>query len=151
MDHRMDMFIGQHKLELSENRSFVIPEEFRALLADGLFVTRGFEKNLLLMSEAVFKGIYQRIASLNIADSQARLLQRLIVSNAARLAVDANGSIRIPEDLSTVTGLQDDIMLVGQGDYAEVWSSAAWRDQSNTLLDTEANAQRFAHIDLALK
>lgn len=145
------MFLGQRHLELSENRSFVIPEEFRKLLANGLYVTRGFEKNLLIMSETVFKGIYQRIAGLNIADSQARLLQRLIIANATRLEMEENGSIQIPETLTAAADLKMEIVLVGQGEYAEVWSADAWREQSNTLLDIEANTNRFAQLDLALK
>ena len=40
---------------------------------DGAYVTRGFEQNLLIMSEREFQEIYKRVAGLNIADPLARL------------------------------------------------------------------------------
>jgi DNA-binding transcriptional regulator/RsmH inhibitor MraZ len=50
----------------------------------------------------------------------------------------------------TFAGLEKEIILVGQGDYFEVWAPAQWEKQSAILLDTAANTGRFAHLDLAL-
>jgi MraZ protein len=116
----------------------------------GAYITRGFEQNLLIMSESVFQEIYKRVVSLNLADPRARLLLRLILGNAARLEMDETGQAVIPQDLKAVTGLEKDIILVGMGDYFEVWSPANWEQQSAALLDTAANSVRFAELDLAL-
>jgi MraZ protein len=146
----MDMFLGQCKQALSEKHEFEIPEEFRKFLADGLYLTRGFEQNLLLMSEAVFKEKSRRLAALNIADPLVRLLQRLLLSNAIKLDISKSGKVQIPEDLVSASGLQQDIVLVGQGDYAEIWSPRNWEEQNASLMDTKANETRFAQLDLAL-
>jgi MraZ protein len=144
------MFLGQHQLFFKDNRSCVIPEPFREFLADGVYITRGFENNLLLMSEQVFQEVYKRVTTLNIADPHARLLQRLILSNAARLDISASGELIIPDSLKSFAGMEKEIVLVGQGDYIELWSSVHWIEQSNTLLDIEANVQSFAQLDLVL-
>ena len=144
------MFLGQNKLCLDDDRSLVIPPEFRELLADGVYITRGFEQNLLIMSDQVFQEIYKKVVALNIADPLARLLLRMILGNAARLDISDTGRVFIPQDLASFAGLEKDIILVGQGDYLELWAPAYWDKQSSHLLDFDANSERFAQLDLAL-
>ncbi len=145
------MFIGQHQLFLGRDRRLVIPEPFRAILEDGAYVTRGFENDLLIMGDRVFQDIYERVVSLNIADPLARLLLRLILGNASKLHMDATGHVLIPENLLSFAGLEKEIILVGQGDYFELWTPAHWEEQTTILRDTEANAGRFAQLDLAMQ
>jgi MraZ protein len=144
------MFLGQYKLIVNDDHSLVIPPDFRELLADGVYITRGFEQNLWIMSEKVFQEIYKRVVALNIADPLARLLLRLILGNAARLDFTESGRVFIPKDLASFAGLEKDIILVGQGDYFELWTPASWDKQSSNLLDFDANTERFAQLDLAL-
>jgi MraZ protein len=143
------MYLGQHQISLENDRHLVIPEKFREVFAQGAYVTRGFEQNLLIMSNEVFQELYKRVASLNIADPLARLLLRLIIGNASRLDISPSGKVLIPEDLRSFAGLEKEITLVGQGNYIEVWAPADWEKQTTKLLDTEANAGRFAQLDLA--
>jgi MraZ protein len=144
------MFLGQYQLFLDEDGHLVIPKPFRELFADGAYVTRGFEQNLLIMSEREFQEIYKRVAALNIADPLARLLLRLILGNASRLDISESGHVLLPQDLMSFAGLEKDVILVGQGEYCEAWAPTYWEQQAIILLDTVANAERFAQLDLAL-
>jgi len=143
------MFLGQHQLTLENNRFLLTPVSFRALLADGAYITRGFEQNLIVMSEKVFQEIYKRVVGLNLADPLARLLLRLILGNASKLEMDEIGRVFVPENLAAFAGLEKDIILVGQGDYFEIWSPTHWEKQSAELLNTDTNTERFAQLDLA--
>jgi MraZ protein len=142
------MLIGQYRLFLDGDHQLVLPEPFRELFGQGAYVTRGFEQNLLIMSEREFQEIYQRVAGLNIADPLARLLHRLILGNASKLDISASGRMHLPQDLLSFAGLEKDIVLVGQGDYCEAWAPASWDKQTIILLDTVANPARFAQLDL---
>jgi MraZ protein len=142
------MLIGQYRLFLDGDHQLVLPEPFRELFGQGAYVTRGFEQNLLIMSEREFQEIYQRVAGLNIADPLARLLHRLILGNASKLDISASGRMHLPQDLLSFAGLEKDIVLVGQGDYCEAWAPASWDKQTIILLDTVANSARFAQLDL---
>jgi MraZ protein len=146
----MSMYLGQHHLFVDNDRHLVVPEPIRELFKEGAYITRGFENDLLIMSTTVFQEIYKRVVALNIADPLARLLLRLILGNASKLDISNSGHVLIPENLMLFAGLESEIVLVGQGDYIELWSPANWEKQSTILLDTEANAERFAHLDLAL-
>jgi len=144
------MYLGQHQLFLENDLRLVIPEPFRELFADGAYVTRGFEQNLLIMSDKVFQELYKRVLALNIADPHARLLLRLIFGNASKLEISSSGQVLIPEELRSFTGVEKKLVMIGQGNYLEVWSPADWEKQSSIMLDTEANAEQFAHLDLTL-
>jgi MraZ protein len=144
------MLLGQYQISLDEDRHLVIPQPFRELFADGAYVTRGFEQNLLILSEREFQEIYKRVTALNIADPVARLLLRLILGNASRLDINESGHVLLPQDLMSFAGLDKEVILVGQGDYCEAWAPVDWEKQSVILLDTVANAERFARLDLAL-
>lgn len=150
IETKVYMYLGQHQVFLENNQQITIPEAFRGLFADGAYITRGFEQNLLIMSDKVFQELYKRVTSLNIADPLARLLLRLIIGNASRLDISASGQILIPESLREFSGLEKEIILVGQGNYFEVWAPADWEKQTANLLNTEANAGRFAQLDLSL-
>ena len=144
------MLLGQYRLFLDDDHQLVLPEAFRDQFEHGAYVTRGFEQNLLIMSEKEFQEIYKRVAGLNIADPLARLLHRLILGNAAKLEISASGRISLPQDLLAFAGLEKDIVLVGQGDYCEAWAPVYWDKQTSILLDSAANSARFAQLDLAL-
>jgi len=144
------MYLGLYHLDLDKDYRMVVPAGFRELFAQGAYVTRGFEQNLLVISEQDFQERYKQVAALNITDPDARLLQRLLLGNAVRIEINASGQVLLPLELMAFAGLEKEIILVGQGDYFEVWAPAQWEKQSAILLDTATNAGRFAHLDLSL-
>ena len=144
------MYLGQYHLDLDKDYRMVVPAGFRELFAQGAYVTRGFEQNLLVISEQDFQERYKQVAALNITDPDARLLQRLLLGNAVRIEINASGQVLLPLELMAFAGLEKEIILVGQGDYFEVWAPAQWEKQSAILLDTATNTGRFAHLDLSL-
>jgi MraZ protein len=62
--------------------------------------------------------------------------------------VDRSGRILLPQNLRQFLALNGEAMVVGQGEYFEIWTPIEWASQMQTLQDTEANAQRFAMLDL---
>ena len=143
------MFLGQFQHNLDEKGRLMIPARYRELLAAGAFITQGFDKCLMVMTDAYFAQVYDRINSMNLADPTARLLRRLILSNAYAVEVDKVGRILVPGNLRQVVALNGEAIVAGQGDYFEVWNPADWNEQMDQLQDIETNNQRFATLDLS--
>jgi MraZ protein len=143
------MFLGQYQHNLDEKGRLMIPARYRELLAAGAFITQGFDKCLMVMTDVYFAQVYDRINSMNLADPTARLLRRLILSNAYAVEVDKVGRILIPGNLRSVIELNGEAIVAGQGDYFEVWNPADWNMQMDQLQDIETNNQRFATLDLS--
>jgi len=143
------MFLGQFQHNLDDKGRLMIPARYRELLAAGAFITQGFDKCLMVMTDNYFKQVYDRINAMNLADGTARLLRRLILSSAYPIEVDKVGRILVPQNLRQVIILEDEAIVAGQGEYFEVWTPAAWNDQMAQLQDIETNNQRFAALDLS--
>jgi len=147
------MFLGQFQHNLDDKGRLMVPARYRDLLAAGAFITQGFDKCLMVMTDAYFQQVYERINNMNLADPTARMLRRLILSNAYPVEVDKVGRILVPQNLreflGITTGGSGELTVAGQGDYFEVWTPADWKVQMDNLQDVEANEQRFSTLDLS--
>lgn len=144
------MFLGQFRHNLDDKGRLMIPARYRDLLAAGAFITQGFDRCLMVMTESHFDEVYAILNGLNTADQSARMLRRLILSTAYQVEVDKVGRILIPQNLREFLGFANgELVVAGLGEYFEVWTPAEWKAQMDNLHDVEANAQRFAALNLS--
>ena len=144
------MFLGHFQHNLDDKGRLMIPARFRELLEGGAFITQGFDKCLMVMTETYFKQVYERIEAMNLADPTARLLRRLILSNAYPVEADKIGRVLVPQNLRTFLGIESgELIVAGQGEYFEVWTPVLWSEQMTQLQDTESNNVRFSTLDLS--
>ncbi len=143
------MFLGQFQHNLDEKGRLMIPAPFRQTLEGGAFITQGFDRCLMVMTDAYFKMVYERINAMNLADPATRMLRRLILSNAYSIELDKVGRILVPQNLRQFAGFEGEAIIAGQGEYFEVWSPAEWNKQMDDIQDTEANIQRFSALNLS--
>ena len=144
------MFLGQFACVLDPQQHITMPALFRKALTGSAYITQGFDRNLVILPERAFQVLYEQVAGLNIANPLARLLFRVVFGNASRLELDETGKVQIQDNLKKFAGIEETIILVGQGDYVEVWAASVWDQQQADLYDAEANAGRFAMFELAL-
>ncbi len=142
------MFLGQYQHSLDNKGRLTIPVRYRDYLADGAYITQGFDRNLMVLTTSAFQVVSQRVNQISMTDPGARSLRRLIFSHGEQVEVDKAGRILIPQFLRESAGLVSDVIIVGAGDFFEIWSPENWNDQSTQLQDTNANAQRFMAFDI---
>jgi MraZ protein len=143
------MFLGQFQHNLDEKGRLMIPAPFRQTLEGGAFITQGFDRCLMVMTEAYFQQVYELLTNMNIADNNARLLRRMILSNAYSVELDKVGRIVVPPNLRQFAGFDGEAIVAGQGEYFEIWTPAEWNKQMEDIQDTEANLQRFSTLNLS--
>ncbi len=144
------MFLGQFQHNLDNKGRLMVPARYRDFLATGAFITKGFDKCLMVMTDAYFKQVYERINNMNLIDPTARMLRRLIISNAYPVEVDKVGRILVPQNLRGFLEVESgELTVAGQGEYFEVWTPADWQTQMDNLQDVDANNQRFSTLDLS--
>lgn len=143
------MFIGLHNTALDAKHRLALPARYKGVLAEGVYVTQGFDRNLLLLTRDAFEAVARQIKGMNMADPLARLLFRMLLGSATRLELDKNGSILLPQDLMDFASIRTDATLVGQGNYFEIWTPDLWKEQVNSLNNVEANSHRFASLTLS--
>jgi MraZ protein len=144
------MFLGQFYHNLDDKGRLTVPSRYRDLLLPaGAYIMQGFDQNLIVLPSDNYEAQIQRIRQLSITDPDARSLRRLYFSTADRVDVDKAGRILIPQFLRTYAGLECALVLVGMGDYFEIWSPEAWKVQFEQLQDPQLNSDRFSAISLA--
>ena len=138
------MFLGHHFTQLRNANHLPIRSEWKNLISSGLYLTQGFDQNVMILTPGAFQEIYARLTALNITDPLVRLLLRMFLSTANYVESIENETISLPPDLLGYAHLESNVVVVGQGEYFEVWSSDLWQQQQSEILDSEANAQRFS-------
>lgn len=145
------MFLGRYEHTIDEKGRLIIPARFRDLLAEGAYVTRGFDRNLIVLTESSFQRLFERSNQLSLTDTNARMLNRQMFSDAASVEFDKAGRILMPQYLRQFAGLDGPVVIVGVGAHVEIWSQQAWAEQSEQLNNVETNNQRFAALDLSVR
>ena len=143
------MFIGLHNTFLDAKHRLALPARYKGMLAEGVYVTQGFDRNLLLLTSNAFEVVARQIKGMNMADPLARLLFRMILGSATRLDLDKNNSVLLPQKLVDFANIKTDVTLVGQGNYFEIWTPELWKEQENSLNNVEANSHRFASLSIS--
>jgi MraZ protein len=145
------MFLGEYRHSIDNKDRLTVPARYRELLDEGAYVLRGFDRNLMVLTTKAFEAISNRINQMSVTDPLARSLRRLIIGSASRIEIDKAGRILIPDFLCQKAGINRDqeVVLVGQGNYFEVWSSDEWTLQQQALDEAEANTERFKVLDLS--
>ncbi|MBI4769637.1 MAG: division/cell wall cluster transcriptional repressor MraZ [Chloroflexi bacterium] len=143
------MFLGEYAHTIDDKGRLTVPARFRDQLAGGAVVTRGFDRHLILYTIESFEKLVQKARALTNTDPENRALNRLLFSGASEVTLDRSNRINLPAFLRDFAGLDSDVMVVGAGDYAEIWSQAGWQDQLLSVNDPVANARRFATLNLA--
>jgi len=143
------MFLGQYQHSLDAKGRIIVPARFRDELAEGGFVTRGFDRCLMVMSLDYFELVYQRINAMNLADPATRELRRLFFANAYSITPDKVGRINLAPNLRQFAQIESDVIVAGQGKYFEIWHPEFWEAQIASLENEEANLDRFSALDLS--
>ena len=145
------MFLGKYHTTIDSHNRLAPPPRHDGLFSEVAFLTQGFDKNLMMLTDEAFRGILAHIKTLNIADPITRLLLRLFLGNTVEIQTEKNGQLSIPNNLKDFAGLIDEVLLVGQGDYLEIWSPESWRKQEQRIQDAESNSNRFSVLNIATR
>jgi MraZ protein len=143
------ILLGQYRLSINGQGFLGLPSSIRAGLQDRAYLVQGFDRNLLIMTVESFDRYYSQIKSTSLSDPLARLLARLFLANAVEVDLADSAQIPIPTDLREFAGLDDQAVLVGQGDYYEIWAPSSWDEQTENIRNHQANADRFSKFDLS--
>ena len=98
------------------------------------------EACLLLYPLSEWEAVQAKLEGLSNINSQARLLQRLLIGHAADLELDAAGRLLLPAMLRDYACLDKKLVLVGQGNKIEIWSADHWQQQLEYWREEGASA-----------
>ena len=142
------MFLGQAVHTIDEKYRLAIPARFRADLATGLYVTKGVDRCLYVLTPSGWEQLAERIRRLPSMQADARRLQRHFFSGADHLVPDKLGRIIIPPSLREYANLRGDVVIAGVNSRIELWDKATWdAEEADADLQTATLAEQVAALD----
>ncbi len=124
-----------------------VPSKYRDETPDGVVVTKGLDGNLMVYAKETFDIFAESMNSISVTDPNLRSFRREILGNSAELTYDSAGRILIPLHLRKLAGIEENVTIVGVGQYFEIWDSErlqAYEAKS----DPEAQANAWASLNI---
>jgi MraZ protein len=139
------LFLGEFEHAIDDRSRLAIPARFRPALDDGLVITRGLDRCLVIYDSESWRSMAERVRTLNPWQGDARRMQRHFFSGAVPAQPDKLGRVVIPQFLRTYAQLDGDVVVVGLFDRIEVWARGEWqRERSQAERDSAELAEHLA-------
>ncbi|RJQ51873.1 MAG: transcriptional regulator MraZ [Actinobacteria bacterium] len=120
------MFLGEFHHSLDNKGRIIIPAKFRDALTDGMVITRGFDRCLMIIAKRDWPGIEDGFKSTKSFTQNKRKLGRALFAQATEEDIDKQGRVFIPSNLRDFAGLTKDVVIVGVSNRLEIWDEKAW-------------------------
>ncbi len=129
------VFTGTYEHTIDTKHRLAVPSDVRRRLqvADTnpdapifLYVTLGEMDSLCLYSEKDFERRAEELESSEMEAEELLAYERLMFSLSARVEMDAQGRVRLPENLLRMSKLGSDVVLIGVKDHLEIRDRSVW-------------------------
>jgi MraZ protein len=120
------MFLGTHTPKLDEKGRVILPAKFRDELTDGLVMTKGQERCIVIWPNESFADYAEQLRARSTNNEKVRAYTRVFFSSAFDDVADKQGRVTIPAPLRQWAGLDRDLIVVGADTRVEIWDTAAW-------------------------
>jgi MraZ protein len=127
-------FRGLYEHSLDSKDRLTVPSRFRAALAEGVVLSKGFDPCVWVHTTAEFEQLSDRFLSPHSPfGGDARRLRRRFHGGSFDEKLDAAGRVHIPRTLIEHAGLAGPCVVIGAGEYLEIWDAEAWARQEAEL------------------
>ena len=144
------VFLGEFTHGLDSKGRLTIPARFREQLGSGLIVTRSpLDRCLLVMPQAKWEEVAEKISALPLADPRSALLRRAIFSAAEDYIQDKPGRILISQRLRDYAQIRNEIVIAGVNTFVELWTPQLWQERVLNQLESGAmDGELFAALNV---
>lgn len=137
--------LGREQVTLDAKHRLALPARYRdsvqALCADRLVLTEHPDGFLLLMPEPKWQSFSQQFAH---AGSASQWLKRIILGGACDIALDSAKRFLLPQVLREAAQIDKQALLVGVGEYFEIWNPEDFAAQRQKQRAARAAAEAAA-------
>lgn len=132
------MLIGEYSYSMDEKGRLNFPARFREQMGKEFVVTRWLDECLVAFPQ----NEWERITGLLMSKSmvKTRDIQRFLFSAAEEVSPDKQGRILLGPTLRRHAKLEKEVTIIGVGNYAEIWDTAAWAAKQQALDSADIEA-----------
>lgn len=140
-----EVFVGTFVHSLDPKKRVTIPSTWRVQIggSGSLFVVPGVDEPCLHIFTA--REMTHRLSVVghhSLADKKARQFSRTLASRSELIMLDSQGRIRVRDELLESAGIKDQVVLVGNFKFFEMWNPKRLQEAGETDQVTLADAVR---------
>ncbi len=135
---KMVPFVGEYKHSVDNKGRVIIPSRLRNNLKETIYLCKGFEKCLLILTSEEIDKISLKTENDSLTNEGKRKFSRAFFSSMVEVVFDSQGRILIPSNLKEYAKINTDVIIVGIGYYIEIWEKEIW-EMNISELDKERN------------
>ena len=94
-------------------------------------ITKGLDNCLYVYPNDEWQQFADKLNQLPMTNKSARQFKRFFNSGAVKCETDAQGRVIIPQTLRTFANIEKDVVIIGNGEKAEIWNKEAWDEINN--------------------
>ena len=117
------MLFGEYYQQIDEKGRVRIPARLKPQLLEPVMITKGTNGCLFLFSANEWnENLAKKLSTVPFSDIPVQRAVRTFFSSADQLETDNQGRSLLPRNLREFAGIKKDIVFIGVGNRAEVWS-----------------------------
>ncbi len=120
------MLLGEYELKLDHKGRVAIPVKFRGIFREGLILSRGFDRCLIVYPLSEWEKVAERLVDLPLTQLNPRRLSRFTFSGSFDLELDRQGRVIIPQTLRQYAEIEDEVVIVGSYSHLQLWAKGLW-------------------------
>lgn len=119
-------FHGEYLHRIDPQGRIALPSRFREVFKGGIFLAKGLDPCVWAFSVQSWEAWSGTIAAMSPNRRHARVLRRMTFGSAFDLELDRQGRVLLPQPLRQYANLREEVVLVGGGNYLELWDRQRW-------------------------
>ncbi|HEY3411595.1 MAG TPA: division/cell wall cluster transcriptional repressor MraZ [Armatimonadota bacterium] len=131
------MYSGSTTHNLDSKGRLVLPVKLREAFEAPYVLTRGFSGCIALYPPAQWQTILDKLGRIADTDKKALALRRFYMGAATEVTPDEAGRVLIPKYLRDKAEIQGDVVVIGNGNVAEIWSLEKWNGYDDAELNDD--------------
>lgn len=116
------MFLGEFAHTLDAKGRIFMPARFREQLSETFVIARSFDTCLAVYPKEKWESLRDKIMAL--PELKAKKIARFLYPSACEVTPDAQGRVLLPSALRDYAALCKNAVVIGMGDYVEIWDEA---------------------------
>jgi MraZ protein len=148
------MLRGHFECILDDKGRIKIPSKFLETLRDSCvntLVMTFFDQSIYAYPKNTWEELESKALNLPLTNKSARRFKRMFFSSAIDVNLDSQGRITIPQTLRQLANIEKNIVVLGNLDHIELWSSQNWQQEMDLLRqDEDKLAQEIESLGIKL-
>lgn len=119
-------FFGKIPQMLDDKKRIAIPAKWRDQFDAPAYLTAGPEGCIAIYTKHDFEAASEEVLAVSASTKAGRDGRRKFFANTADVAKDSAGRLLVPQQLIDHAKLTRDIVVLGAGEWFEVWDKTTW-------------------------